>query len=96
MARWLAAPDIDALRREVPALSVEFARRAGVMLEGAMLLGLVQRTPAILAAVDDLGRRANAHPAPTLQERWDVAMLPFDFGRLRQRMRELATVHGRS
>ncbi len=96
MARWLAAPDLDALRSQMPTLSLEFARKAGVMLEGAMLLGLVERTPAVLAAVEDLGRKANAHPAPTLQERWDVAALPFDFGRLRQRLREITAVHGRS
>lgn len=96
MARWLAAPDLDVLRSEVPTLSLEFARKAGVMLEGAMLLGLVQRTPEVLAAVEDLRRKANAHSAATLQERWDVAALPFDFGRLRQRLREFRMVHARS
>lgn len=96
MARWLSAPDLDVLRREVPTFSLDFARKAGVMLEGAMLLGLVQRTPEVLAAVEDLRRKANAHTATTLQERWDVAALPFDFGRLRQRLREITAVRART
>ena len=90
MSRWLAAPDLDALRRELPTLSLEFTRKAGVMLEGAMLLGLVPRSTSVLATVADLSRKAQAFPAKTLQDRWSVPSLPFDFGRLRQRLHEFA------
>lgn len=93
MARWLAAPDLLALDQELSTLSLDRTRRLGLTLEGAVLLGLVPRSPAVAATVAALARKAHARQAATLQERWGVSSLPFDFGRLKQRLRE-ATAAG--
>lgn len=90
MARWLAAPDLEALDRALPALSLDRARKLGITLEGAALLGLVPRSPAVSSTVATLARKTHARQAATLQERWGVSPLPFDFGRLKQRLREAA------
>ncbi len=93
MARWLAAPDLRALERELSTLSLDQTRRLGLTLEGAVLLGLVPRSPAVAATVAALAHKARAGQATTLQERGGVSSLPFDFGRLKQRLRE-ATAAG--
>lgn len=90
MARWLADPDLQALERALPALSLDRARKLGVTLEGTTLLGLVPQSPAVASTVAALARKADALQAATLQERWGVSSLPFDFGRLKQRLREAA------
>lgn len=93
MARWLAAPDLPALDRDLSTLSMDRVRRLGLTLEGAVMLGLVPRSPGIAAAVEALARKAHARQAATLQARWGLSSLPFDFGRLKQRLRE-ATATG--
>ena len=88
MARWLGAPDFHALDRELPTLDLERTRKLGLTLEGAALLGLLPRSAALATTVGELARKANAGYGGTLQERWGLSSLPFDFGRLKQRLQE--------
>lgn len=88
VAKWLMAPDLDALLRETPSLSVAAARKVGVTLEGSLLFGLLADTPLVHDTVRALADRARAMPAATLQRRWHLDRLPFDFQRLKQRQHE--------
>ncbi|MGB3391917.1 MAG: hypothetical protein WA956_14990 [Stenotrophomonas sp.] len=92
MTRWLVAPDFHALDRELPTLGLDHVRKLGLTLEGAALLGLVPRSAALARAVGELARMANAGSGGTLQERWGLSSLPFDFDRLEQRLREASAM----
>lgn len=92
MARWLAAPDMGALDQVLETLEPGRLRELGGLLEGAVLLGLTPRSSAVSNTLAELARRAGARQAATLQERWGVSSMPFEFDRLQARLREMRVV----
>lgn len=90
VAAWLLGADWDGLSSRIDALSPAEASRVGATLHLAVLGRLVPRTSSADAVLAALGARAGADPAAaTLQGRWHLPALPFEIGRLRQRMMEL-------
>lgn len=95
VARWLMAPDLVALAGQAGRLDVRTAARVGIVLHAAMLTKLLgPHTPGLRQVIDALARRADCDPrgvgGGALQDYWKVLQMPYEVGRLQQRMRELA------
>lgn len=92
VAGWLLAPELGALRADLPSMSLASVRDLGATLESVLLLGVVPASAELSEAV----RLAAAltHPseggAMAVQRRWGVPRLAFDPARLRQRLHEAA------
>lgn len=98
VAAWLLAPELGALKSDLPSMSLASVRDLGATLETVMLLGVVPASPVLAEAVQLAASLAHPtrEPGRAVQRRWGVLKLAFDPARLRQRLQEAAALSGRS
>lgn len=93
VARWLMAPNLDALVYDLHRMPLTQVREVGATLEAYLLTNPLS-PPEVARALRMAEERASPHdmPGQTVQKRWGVRRLPFEPARLRQRLKEAAAL----
>ncbi len=97
VARWLSAPEMKLLRKDLARMSLASVKDLGATLETVMLLGAAPVSVELAEAVRLAAARArpSSESGTSVQRRWGVQKLAFDPARLRQRLHEADALRDR-